>query len=121
MAHRLTCGQFVTSTVTSEASPASCTAAPADSAARPKRAIRRGANSEPAKNSRAIGTIARPPWKASACSPFWTVRAKTNMKEPNPMLKASTMTRPRDIDGSRSSDGGRRGTSPRASARFSTV
>ena len=36
------------------------------------------------------------------------------------MLKISTMTRPRDIDRSFSRDGGSSGTSPRASARFST-
>ena len=43
------------------------------------------------------------------------------MKAPKPMLKTSTMSRPRDMDGSRSRDGGSSGTSPRASARFSVV
>jgi hypothetical protein len=68
-----------------------------------------------------MGRIARPLCRASACRPFWTVRAKTNMNEPKPMLKANTIARPRDIDGRRSRDGGSSGTSPRCSERFSTT
>lgn len=81
----------------------------------------RGATSEPAKKSKAIGRIASPLCKASACRPFWTVRAKTNMKAPKPMLKANTMVSPRAIDGRRSRDGGSSGTSPRRPVRVSTT
>ncbi len=42
------------------------------------------------------------------------------MNAPKPTLNASTITRPRDIDGSRRRDGGSSGVSPRASALFST-